>query len=111
MRRFITKVDIDTLLAAGKTTLECPPDTTITDLALEYARSRGMSVRRVDAASSSYSSSSSSSASASSAGASSAAAASGDAAERAAVRAAVVAKLGSAPPDLDAVIERAMRGQ
>ena len=107
MRRFITKVDIDTLLAAGKTTLECPPDTTITDLALEYARSRGMSVRRVDAASSSSSSSSS----ASSAGASSAAAASGDAAERAAVRAAVVAKLGSAPPDLDAVIERAMRGQ
>ncbi len=108
MRRFITKIDIDALLDAGETLLECGPETTITDLAVEYARSKGMTVRRVDAGAAATTQAGPGAASAAGVASEGSVV---DPAERAAVRAAVVAALGSTPPNLDAVIDRAMRSQ
>lgn len=92
MRTFITKVDIDALLAEGRSEVLWPPEVTITDAAAEYARSRGLAIRRVE---------------------------SGDEApaappkvtsgERAAVRAAVVASLGKVPAGLDDAIDRVIK--
>lgn len=92
MRRFITKVDIDALLAQGQTELLWPPEVTITDAAAEYARARGMTIRRVDDAD-----------------ASPAEAPKATSGERAAVRAAVIASLGKVPAGLDDAIDRVIR--
>lgn len=86
-RRFITKVDIDELLAAGQRTLELDTDTTLTDLAAEYARTRGVAITRSESA---------------------APAVDGGTEERTAVRAAVIAALGTVPKGLDNVIDRVL---
>ncbi|GAB97888.1 hypothetical protein BJY21_000983 [Kineosphaera limosa] len=93
MRTFITKIDIDERLARGESELVCPPDVTITDLAAEYARSRGMAVRRVEAA-----------------GVAAAGEGAVDPQVRAKVRSAVLAQLGHVPPGLDEAIDRVLRG-
>lgn len=86
-RRFITKVDIDALLAAGQRTLVLDGDTTLTDLAAEHARTRGVAIDRSD---------------------SPAPPRVGDREERMAVRSAVIAALGAVPPDLDDTIDRVL---
>lgn len=101
MRTFITKDDIDALLAKGDTELLCSPQVTVTDLAVEYARSRGMTVRRVEVKGSQA---------AGEVGGVSAGDHQGIApAERDAVRAVVSAKLGTVPPGLDEAIDRVLR--
>lgn len=45
-RIFITKADITRMLEEGQDTLTITPQHTVTDMALEYARSRGMRVVR-----------------------------------------------------------------
>lgn len=84
-RRFITKVDIDQMLAAGQRTLEVGSDTTLTDLAAEYARTRGLTIERSDTPAPERG---------------------GDREERLVVRSAVIAALGTVPPGLDDTIDR-----
>ncbi len=103
MRTFITKTDIDAMLARGDTELLCSPQVTVTDLAVEYARSRGMTVRRVEA-------DAAEAVDAGVAGGSARRSQRLDSRERDAVRAAVEAELGSAPAGLDEVIDRVLRG-
>lgn len=86
-RRFITKVDIDELLAAGQRTLELDSDTTLTDLAAEYARTRGVTISTSEAP---------------------ARPTRDGHPDRTAVRSAVIAALGTVPPGLDNVIDRVL---
>lgn len=86
-RRFITKVDIDQLLAAGQRTLEVGSDTTLTDHAAEYARTRGVAITKSE---------------------SPAPATEPRHEDHSAVRSAVIAALGTVPPGLDSAIERAL---
>lgn len=86
-RRFITKVDIDELLATGQRTLQVGSDTTVTDHAAEYARSRGVTIER---------------------SATPAPDRGGDRGERTAVRSGVIAALGTVPPGLDDAIDRVL---
>ncbi|GAB2859236.1 hypothetical protein [Nocardioides pacificus] len=90
-RRFITKTEIDQIADRGETVLEVDPRTTVTDLAREQAQQRGVSIRRVEAVDGPASPGS-------------------DPPVRARVRSAVIARLGEVPGDLDAVIDRVMRG-
>ncbi|NLW99368.1 MAG: hypothetical protein GXY39_06625 [Actinomycetales bacterium] len=86
-RRFITKVDIDRLLAEGKRTLEVDGDTTVTDHAKEFALARGVTITRTG----------------------SPARTSPPATEdRAAVRSAVIAALGTVPQGLDSILDRVL---
>lgn len=106
-RRFLTQRDVDDLADGGCTELLVDDDTTLTDLARERARERGVSVVRGGEA----------------AGAASAPAAAGSSASsgvtvapedrgriRAEVRAAVIAQLGGEPPSLERVIDRVLDG-
>ena len=91
-RQFITRAQIDDLAERGETRLEVDPRTTITDLARERARERGISLvvaGRVAPAD----------------------AGNDDDRLRSSVRSAVLAALGEAPADLDDAIERVLRGQ
>ncbi len=45
-RQFVTKTDIDRIVEEGRTVLEVDATTTVTDLALEHARQRGVTVRQ-----------------------------------------------------------------
>lgn len=92
-RRFITKTEIDQIADRGETVLEVDPRTTVTDLAREQAQQRGVSIRRVEGADDPASPPVSDSSPA-----------------RAKVRSAVIARLGEVPADLDAVIDRVMKG-
>lgn len=85
-RRFVTQKDIDALAEAGETVLEVDDQITVTDLARERARDRG--VRLVPVAN---------------------AAAPIDTPLREKVRRGVIAELGTAPPGLDAAVDRALQ--
>ena len=87
-RRFITKVDIDELLAAGQRTLEVASDTTLTDHAAEYARTRGVTITRSEAPAKRAQASPHE--------------------DHAAVRSAVIAALGTVPAGLDDAIGRVL---
>lgn len=90
-RRFVTAEDIDELAAAGQSRLEVDALTTLTDLARERAHDRGVAIVEVERAP--------------------AAGGAGDVPRRrlrAAVRAAVVAELGTAPEGIDAAIGRVL---
>ena len=89
-RQIITGDTIHQTLAENQTELRVDPDAIITDAARELAESRGVRLVRADVGSPSPAPS---------------------APVESVVRAAVVKALGgSAPPDLDAVIARVMRG-
>ncbi len=88
-KRFLTKRDIEDLAAAGTTQIELDAQTVVTDAARERARELG--VRLVPGA-----------------GPMSATA---GADLHAQVRAAVIARLGSAPADLDTIITRVLQGK
>jgi hypothetical protein len=99
-RRFITTREIDQLADEGATELRIDADTTVTDLARERARERGIALTRTDAAGSG-------------------AAASTMVAPvppadrgrvRAEVRAAVIAQLGTEPAQLDRIIDQVLDG-
>jgi hypothetical protein len=95
-RRFITKQDIDVAADAGQHVIEVDDRVTVTDVAREHAAARG--VRIAPAAG----------------GVAAAPVADGfapppgEADVHATVRAEVIARLGSAPEDLDAVIRRVL---
>lgn len=93
-RRFITVEDIDRLVDEGTTQLDVGTDTTITDLGRERARERGLALIRTEGHR---------------------AAPSVETADRgrvrAEVRAAVIAQLGSEPPQLERIIDRVLDGQ
>ena len=98
-RRFITKQDIDAAADAGTPVLELGERDTVTDLAREHARDRG--VRLVEG--------SGSEATATPAAApASAAESAAPAALHAQVRSAVIARVGTAPDGLDAVIAKVL---
>ncbi len=80
-RRFLTQRDVDDLADGGCTELVVDDATTLTDLARERARERGIAL---------------------------VAAPTGQEALRTTVRAAVIAQLGGEPPGLDAVIDRVL---
>ncbi len=100
-RRFITKQDIDAAADAGTSVLELGERDTVTDLAREHARDRG--VRLVEG-------SAGSAREVAPTGAGDPPAAPADAPTPAAlhaqVRSAVIARVGTAPDGLDAVITR-----
>lgn len=98
-RRFITKSDVARLLEDGGTQLVLTPNCTVTDEAMEYARARGMRIVRGDAED----------AASVPAPAPPGAGPAADGSDRDAVRAAVIAKLGARPADLDRVIDRVLR--
>jgi hypothetical protein len=98
-RRFITKVDIDELADRGEQTLEIDARTTVTDLAREHARQRAVRLVRVD--------DDGRSAAAREAPVSGAEAGADEV--RAAVRSAVIGRLGEVPAGLDAAIDRVLR--
>ena len=81
-RRFLTQRDIDELADGGLTELVVDDATTLTDLARERARARGIALV--------------------------AAPTGGRESLRRSVRAAVIAQLGGEPPGLDAVIDRVL---
>ena len=106
-RQFITSTQIDELVERGETRLEVDDRTTVTDLARERALQRGISVVTVGRPAQPG-------------------APSGSVADapgvtqsvgpdtdrlRAAVRSAVLAAVGEAPPGLDAAIDRVLRDQ
>ena len=94
-RQFITKTEIDRLLDQGGTVLEVDDQTTVTDLAREYAQQRGVTLRR-------------SGEGGAAAGSASVvpSVAEGEDRVRASVRSAVIAQLGEVPPGLDGTIDR-----
>jgi hypothetical protein len=96
-RRFITKQDIDEFADQGRTQLEVDDQVTVTDLAHEHARARGVRIVAVDAAPSGPSS-----------GRAEERAEPSGAALRSRVRAAVIAQLGKTPEDLDTVLDRVL---
>lgn len=85
-RRFVTQQDIDTLAEAGETVLEVDDQVTVTDLARERARDRGVRLVTVEDA-----------------------AAPTDTPVREQVRRRVIAELGASPPGLDTAIDRALQ--
>jgi hypothetical protein len=90
-RRFITVEDVDRLVEGGTSQLDVGPDTTITDLARERARERGLALTRTGSDSGAP------------------AVATADRGRvRAEVRAAVIAQLGSEPPQLERIIDRVL---
>ncbi|WP_052666835.1 hypothetical protein [Nitriliruptor alkaliphilus] len=98
-RRFITADDVDRLVDAGTTELRFGDDTTVTDIARERARERGLTlIRDGDAPP----------AAASGSGPAPTVAAADRGRIRAEVRAAVVAELGSEPPQLERIIDRVL---
>jgi hypothetical protein len=92
-RQFITRTQIDELAERGETRLEVDPRTTVTDLARERARERGVTLVTADRAVTDWADTGD------------------DERLRAAVRSAVLAALGEAPADLDDVIDRVLRAQ
>jgi hypothetical protein len=94
-RRFITKVDIDALAEAGRDTLEVDQATTVTDLAREHALARGVRIVRQGEDARPQQSTT------------------GNLDEdlRSRVRATVIARLGSEPDGLDAVLDRELRAR
>jgi hypothetical protein len=96
-RRFITTREVDQLADEGATELRVDGDTTVTDLARERARDRGIAIVRTEAAPGG--------------GAGPGAVAPADRGRvRAEVRAAVIARLGTEPAQLDRVIDRVLDG-
>ncbi len=98
-RRFVTAEDIDELVAAGRSRLEVDERTTLTDLARERAHDRGVAIVEVERAPARPMPHPRSAAGG--------APGAGDVPRRrlrAAVRAAVVAELGTAPEGIDAAI-------
>ena len=98
-RRFITVEDVDRLVDEGTGELTVGPDTTVTDLARERARERGLSLVRTEVPTGTT---------APAAPVSVPGAARGRI--RAEVRSAVIARLGSEPPQLDRIIDRVLDG-
>jgi hypothetical protein len=97
-RRFITRIEIDELADRGEELFEYDDRVTITDLAREHARQRGVRLVRRGPPSPSPA-----------AQAAPASAADHDRDEvRAAVRSAVIGRLGEVPAGLDAAIDRAL---
>jgi hypothetical protein len=86
-RRFITKQDIDACADKGTDVIEIDDRVTVTDAAREHARERGVRLERVAGAVADGPSTQG-----------------GSPPTAGAVRAAVIAQLGAAPDDLDAVI-------
>lgn len=111
-RTFITKSDIGRMADAGQRTLIIGPDCTITDVAVEYARARGVQIQRgaatVAAAAVPVAAVPAAAAPSASDPSASAPSAPAPAVDTDAVRAAVAAKLGSSPADLDAVIAKVL---
>lgn len=102
-RRFITKSDVARLLQDGGDQLVLTPTCTVTDEAMEYARARGMRIVRADAdADEADHAAAAPSSSPGPPGP-------GVDADREAVRAAVIAKLGTTPVQLDDVVDRVLR--
>jgi hypothetical protein len=99
-RRFITKADIDELADRGETTLELDARATITDLAREHAQQRGVRVVRAADAHAPAAATHDAPASATEPGSDEV---------RAAVRSAVIGRLGEVPGGLDAAIDRVLR--
>ena len=95
-RRFVTKAEIDAVADSGENRLEIGARTTVTDVAREHARQRGVEIvpagggPGLDAAPS---------------------AGGYDAVTRAAVRSRVLAELGEVPPGLDDALDRVLGGQ
>jgi hypothetical protein len=98
-RRFITADDVDRLVDGGTTELRFGDDTTITDIARERARARGLALVRDGEAAT---------ATATAPGPTTVVPAADRGRVRAEVRAAVVAQLGSEPPQLERVIDRVL---
>lgn len=86
-RRFITKTDIDDLVAQGQRMLEIDGDTTLTDLAAEHARTRGVTINRSESVTRPEV---------------------GGRGDRMAIRSAVITALGTVPPNLDDAIDRVL---
>jgi hypothetical protein len=100
-RRFITAEDVDRLVDAGTTELRFGDDTTVTDIARERARERGLTLLRDgDAPPADVS--------ASDRAAPPGVAPSDRGRVRAEVKAAVIAELGSEPPQLERLIDRVL---
>lgn len=106
-RTFITKSDIGRMADAGQRTLIIGPDCTITDVAVEYARARGVQIQR-GAATVAAADVPVAAVPAAAAPSEPAPSAPAPAVDTDAVRAAVAAKLGSSPADLDAVIAKVL---
>lgn len=116
MRRFITKQDIDEAADAGRDALDVDDLTTITDLAREHARDRGVRIVETGRGGARAGAVGAAAATAAAPATGSSAGTGGSAAPRAAevrreVRAAVIARLGHAPEQLDAVIDRVLDQQ
>ena len=92
-RRFITVEEVDRLVDQGSTQLEVGSDTTVTDLARERARERGLALIRTEGQR-----------------AAPAVATADRGRVRAEVRAAVIGQLGSEPPQLERIIDRVLEG-
>jgi hypothetical protein len=112
-RRFITRADVDDAAAAGRS-IQVRGRDVLTDEAAQRAMDLGVAIEREGAprgrSSSGGTASRAASPGAASAGAGSAGAGSVSPEDlRRAVRAAVVAELGSEPPGLDAAIERVLQ--
>jgi hypothetical protein len=100
-RRFITAEDVDDLVDAGTTELRFGDDTTVTDIARERARERGFTfIRDGDAPPAP--------APGTDRAGPPAVAASDRGRVRAEVKAAVIAELGSEPPQLERLIDRVL---
>ncbi|MCL3859788.1 hypothetical protein [Actinotalea sp. K2] len=100
-RTFITRAEIDRLADAGELLLEVDSRTTVTDLARERARERGLRIVARDTAGATPGTTGSC--------ATEPNVAALPAEQRAEVRAAVVGALGREPDGLDAAIERVLR--
>ena len=93
-RHFITKAEIDQLLDEGGAVLEVDDQTTVTDLAREYAMQRGLQLVHVGRAEPDPAQRAPKTAEAEQL--------------RASVRSAVIGHLGMVPPDLEQVIGRVL---
>jgi hypothetical protein len=100
-RRFITAHDIDELADRGATELPVDDATTVTDVARERARERGLTIVHTDPARGTP---------APPGGAVPAVPAADRGRVRAEVRAAVIARLGLEPPQLERIIDRVLDG-
>jgi hypothetical protein len=109
-RRFITKQDVDDLADRGVLEVDVDRTVTVTDLAREHARSRGVRfVEVADAAPPTASPAGGASPPAAGAASAAGSAAAPSAGElRARVRAAVIAQLGGEPQGLDRIIDRVL---
>jgi hypothetical protein len=98
-RRFITKIEIDELADRGEVVLEVDDRTTVTDLAREHARQRGVRLVRNEGHPGEAGTEALAPASATDPSADEV---------RAAVRSAVLGQLGEVPPGLDRAIDRVL---